>query len=275
MKKINYFRLATLFALVLVAVICLSSCSGKLDIGMTDDLTEDLLDLLLTDDYAGAYDMVDEVVTEDDFKPYWNAMRSSAEGATSYEIEQIGWNININNGTKYYIAAFEAEFDNGNTVFLRTTLVDGVDGIYGIYFNDITEFNATYGVFAQIANMALIVLSLLFIAFAIWMFVDCVKRKIKLKPLWLILIFVGTTFAITVGQQFALNFGIGIVLMLSSAVADPSILSVTLKVIVPVGAVVYFFVRKRLTVVPPAEQVTEKAETQDVSQLSESTDTEE
>ncbi len=259
-NRTTCFRLTTLMILSLVVLLCFTACSAKTDIGEADDLTEDFLDLLLLNDYDGAYDLVKEVVTPADFKTYWDAMRASSEGADAYEIEQIGWSINTTNGVKYHVAAFEVTLNNSRTLFVRTTLAEGVNGIGGIFFNDTTEFNATYSIFAKIANVVLIVLSLLIAAFAVWMIVDCAKRNMKKKLLWIIIILLGVTFKVTFGQQLGFHLGVRSVVMFANAVADPSILSISVQLLVPVGAIVYFFMRKKLTVIPPAENTVAQSE---------------
>ncbi len=265
MKQKSNLRLTVLIILALAIIMSLTSCSASTDIGMVDDLTEDFLDMLLADDYDSAYALVSENVSANDFKPYWDSLKKTSEGASAYEIEQIGWKININNGTKFYVAAFNVELNNGRALFIRTTLVDGANGISGLYFNDTTDFNASFGLFARIANIVLIAFSLLTTAFIVWMLIDCIRRKIAKKPLWLLLIIIGAGVSLVVGQKMGINFHLGLFFMGSSAVADPSILSVTTKVIVPVGAIVYFFMRKRLTLKSdPAEQTAENSENTDV-----------
>ncbi len=254
MKSSSHLRLTALILLSLTVIFCLVGCSAKTDIGTVDDLTEDFLDLLLINDYDGAYAMVKQSVRPDEFEPYWDLMRQTADGATSYELKQIGWNINTKNGTTMRTAAFEVVLNNGRILFFRTTLINGVEGICGIFFNDTTEFSTTYGVYAKIANIVLMILSLLTVAFTIWMIVDCARRRIAKKPLWIILILLGFTLTVTVGQQFGFRFCVGLFLMFSGAVADPSILSVTVKLIFPIGSLLYFFLRKRLTLSQPPAQ---------------------
>ncbi len=268
MKQNLYLKITAVIILVLAVVIGLTACSAKTDIGMVDDLTEDFLDLVLAEDHKGAYELVKRHTYYADFKACWDAMRSSLNGATEYEMEQIGWNVNLQNGATYRIAAFEVELNNGRTLFIRTTLVDGEEGIGGIFFNDITDFNATYGVLATVANIALVGFSLLVIAFTVWMIVDCARRKIKKKPLWIILILLGVTFSVTMGKQFSLKFGLGLFLTFSSVTADPSILSIISKLAIPVGAIIYFVLRKRLTV----SEVEQDAENAEITENAEDTE---
>ncbi len=247
MKKTTLTRLTLALALLLVALSLFTACSAKTDIGEVDDLTEDYLDYLLADDYAKAYDLLKENVTDADFKPYWDAMRTATEGATDYELEQIGWQINTKNGVTTHSAAFTVTLNNDRSIFVRTVLVEGQSGIGGISFHETTEFEATTGTYAPIINIVLMIVSILIMAFTVWTLVDCARRKIKVKALWIIVILLGFTLTLTIGAQSGLTFGFGLFFTLSQAIADPSLLALTLKLNIPLGAILYLILRKRLT----------------------------
>ncbi len=245
------------FSLVIILVFMMTACTPLFDIEIIKEQTENFLDLVLADNYDSAYAMLQETVTPEDFKPYWDMMRTASEGATAYEMEELGWSAYTTNGITQYLATFDVTLDNGRTLFVQTTLIEGIDGISGIYFHETTEFNATYGTYAPIIHIILVVLSLLSIAFTVWMIIDCARRKMQKKALWIIIILLGITLSVTIGGQFGVNLGIGIFFMLSSATSDLATLSMTVKLIIPLGAILYFCLRKRLTVTPPTEQISE------------------
>ncbi len=254
MKPTLYLRVAMLLMLVAVALFGLVACSAKTDVGEADDLTKALLDCVLAEDDDGAYALfMKEYVSPEDFATVRSALKNVSEGAFGYELEQIGWRVNSANGLTTRSAAFEISFDNGKELFVRTTVIEGQTAIGGILLHETTAFKAAYGDTARVANVILIVVSALGAAFTIWMIVDCARRRMAKKPLWIVLILLGVTLNVTFGQTSGLSLGMGFFLMLSGAVADPSILSVAAKLIVPVGALIYFFLRKRLTLTPPSE----------------------
>lgn len=253
MKHINNFVRIILIALCLVTVISLASCTADMENGNNTELGDRFLTELLNDDKNEAYELLKHSVNKEEFNNYWTNIRPVAYGATTYEMEQIGWKTNISNGITTRVSAFQVYFDNGETILLRVTTREDIEGIAGIYFSDVTAFLDQTDGFVSAGSIILIVVSLLSIAFVIWMFVDCLRRKIKRKVLWAILIFCGIRLTFTIGEQLGLNFFVGIVLQMNSIAADPSIKSVVAKFILPVGAILYFFLRKRLTIAPPVD----------------------
>lgn len=255
MRSTLCLRVAALLMLAAVAVFGLAACSAKTDVGEADDLTRALLDCVLAEDDNGAYALfMKEYFSLEDFATVRSALEMVSAGAVGYELEQIGWRVNSTNGLTTRSAAFEIAFDNGKEIFVRTTVIEGQSAIGGISLHETTAFKAAYGDTARVANVILIVVSVLSAAFTIWMVVDCARRRMAAKkPLWIVLMLFGVTFSVTFGQKFGLGLGMGFFFMRSGAVADPSILSVTAKLIVPVGALIYFILRKRLTLTPLSE----------------------
>ena len=99
-----------------------------------------------------------------------------------------------------------------------------------------------------ISFFAVLLVLLLMYAFVIWMLVDCIRRKLKRKVLWVLLVFLGVAFTVTVGNQIGFKFMIGLMFQNSTVDADPYIKAVVTKLVVPVGAIVYFFLRKKYTI---------------------------
>lgn len=274
MKRIGFLRFTCLVILCALTVLTLVSClSADKKVGNHTELSNEFITNVINDDYDDAYAMVEATVIDAEFREYWNQMQYVVDGAENYEIEQIGWNVNTTNGVTTSTTAHQVYFDNGKTILFRVTTQEGIEGIAGIYFSDATEFLNDTETFVPTTRIVLIVYSVLAIAFCIWMLVDCIRRKIKRKPLWIILILVGISFTVTVGETSAFKFMIGLMLQGSSVVADPSILSVVIKLVVPVGAIVYLCLRKKLTAVP--ESVDSPDGTSEAIDYSESVETSE
>lgn len=261
MKKRKFWICLTLIVFCIAAIISLSSCSADRDINNNTELGEQFMDCLINNEREEAYDLIKNTVTLADFMSYWSSIRPIAEGAKSYEMEQIGWNISRSNGQTAYVSAYQAHLDNGKDVLLRVTTFDNISGIAGLYLSDITDFISRTDAFVPAVRIVLIVVSVLAIAFAVWMLVDCIRRNIKYKALWIILLFIGVSFAITIGDTSGFNFMIGLIFQTSSIVADPGIMAVQIKLIVPAGAILYLIMRKRFTIVQtPASEAVESTE---------------
>ena len=187
-------------------------------------------------------------------------MRNVLQNSKSYEIKQTGWYQRTTNGVTTTEALFEVVSDDGKICQLRIYRTNGVDGIAGLHFQDSTEFIQKTKLL-WIPNIFLLIFSLLCVAFGVWMFVDCLKRRLRYKVLWAIITWIHTGFSMTMGtmgMNFATHFLLAVPLTKISA--DPSILAITVTGFLPIGAIIYFFMRKRLTI---SEEV--KAEISDES----------
>ena len=71
-----------------------------MEIENNTELGEQFLDCVLANNYDAAYDMVKGAGDAESFQVYWDGIRELAEGASSYELEQIGWNVTVKNGVK-------------------------------------------------------------------------------------------------------------------------------------------------------------------------------
>ena len=247
-KTIRRALLLILMTLVLLAA--LISCTPDMDVGNNTELADQFMDHVIADDYNAAYGMVKATVSDPDFRAYWATVQTVADGAETYEIKQIGWNLNRSNGVTTRTTAHQAELDNGRTVLLRVVTQDGIEGIAGIHFSDITDFLASTEAFVPTVRVILWVVSALAMAFTVWMFVDCLRRKMKYKVVWAILIFFCLCFTFTVGETSNFSFNVGLFFQTSSIEADPGLLAVVTKLVIPAGAILYLCLRKKFTVEP-------------------------
>lgn len=234
----------------LVLLVTLISCTPDMDVRNNTELADQFMDHVIADDYDAAYGMVKATVTDPDFRAYWATVQTVADGAKTYEIKQIGWNLNRSKGVTTRTTAHQAELDNGRTVLLRVVTQDGIEGIAGIHFSDITDFLASTEAFVPTVRVILWVVSALAVAFTVWMLVDCLRRKMKYKLVWAILIFFCLCFTFTVGETSNFSFNVGLFFQTSSIEADPGLLAVVTKLVIPVGAILYLCLRKKFTVEP-------------------------
>ena len=243
-------RALPLILMTLVLLAALISCTPDMDVGNNTELADQFMDHVIADDYDAAYGMVKATVSDPDFRAYWATVQTVADGAKTYEMKQIGWNLNRSNGVTTRTTAYQAELDNGRIVLLRVVTQDGIEGIAGIHFSDITDFLASTEAFVPTVRIILWVVSALAVAFTVWMLVDCLRRKMKYKVVWAILIFFGLCFTFTVGETSNFSFNVGLFFQTSSIEADPGLLAVVTKLVIPVGAILYLCLRKKFTVDP-------------------------
>lgn len=234
----------------LVLLVTLTSCTPEVDYGNSIKLSDQFMDHVIADDYDSAYGMVKATVTDPDFRDYWKTIRSVAEGAETYTKLPVQRNATRSGGVTTITTAYQVNLDNGRTVLLRVVTQDGIEGIAGIHFSDITEFIHTTDTYVPVLQAIVLVFSLLCMAFTIWMFVDCLRRKMKYKVVWAILTVFGIALNLTVGETFSFSFNIGLFVQMSTVQVDPGLVAVVTKLVIPVGAILYLCLRKKFTVDP-------------------------
>lgn len=236
---------------ILSLALLLGGCTLKEDFEESRVFCQTFLDYVLQNDYDAAYAMVSHVAAEDDFLTLWNEMRNVLQNSKSYETEQTGWYQRITNGVTTTEVLFEVVSDDGKVCQVRIYTTDGVEGIAGLHFLDSTAFIQKTEYFS-IVNIFLGIFSLVCLAFSVWMFVDCLKRRLQYKVLWGILTIFHLGFSVTESvSSFSFQFKLYFLFPISRISANSSTLAVSIAVFFPVGAIIYFFMRKRLTI--PAE----------------------
>ncbi|MBQ3489829.1 MAG: hypothetical protein IJA86_04500 [Clostridia bacterium] len=241
-------KLVLIIYVILSLSLLFTGCTVSEDSEESRSLCETFLDYTIQNDYHAAYGMVSHVASEENFVPLWNEMRKVLQDSKSYELTQKNWYKKWNNGVTTTEVLFEVVTDNGKTCQVTIYTMDGVEGIARLQFLDSTEF-VQKTEFISVVNIFLILFSLLCIAFSVWMLVDCLKRRLNHKILWIILTLFHLGFAITESvSSFNFQLKLYFLFPVSQISTHPSALAVTVAVFFPVGAIIYFFMRKRLTV---------------------------
>jgi hypothetical protein len=247
LKSIRKPLTICLLTLLAITVLVLSGCeSALIDNGMHRNECELYVNALLNEDFEAAH-AVTPALSKEEHRPYFEQFCKSFEGATSYELTQTGWKINTINGTTVKIAAYQIELDNGTTCQLTLQTTEGHEGISYINFNDSTKFIESTKDVKNI-NIVLIVVSIVLMAFPLWMLIDCIKRKMLKKVWWIICILLSLSLTFTSGAGTS-NFSFMLTLLFQPWAIKAIIPNetVSLTVVLPLGALIYFFRRKKLS----------------------------
>jgi hypothetical protein len=184
--------------------------------------------------------------------------------------------MNIDNGITTYRTSYKVETDNGSTLLFTVKTAKEFEGIYAVNFYDATDFINDTDRLIPTLNVVFIVISLLAIGFTLWMIIDCIRRNIRRKVLWIILNFIGLLFSFTFnyGGDVNFNFTIGLILRFSNITADIWTASVKASIVLPIGSLIYFLVRKKYTLKPVSEDIrADYTNTETDTDCSENTDT--
>jgi len=254
------FLCLTLAFMLLLTPFILSSCGDQEKNETLRTSATALLDALIESDQNTVYRLLEKSGSKTQIDSFYENAKITFGNISSYTLRQVGWNAAWNNGVSTYSASFQmtaqTKSDEDARIFLVETTMDKEGDLIGFYISE-DESGATKSSSSVITwQIVLTVVSLSSIAFCIVMIVDCSKRKIKHKWLWILLILLSLSLTLTVqSQNVSFRFFLGLFFNFSTLTASTNVLSV--KIIVPIGAIIYLFLRKRITVLQSEQPLTE------------------
>lgn len=257
--KRKLIRFSAILLITVLIALGLCSCTMKEDLTEAREICEDYFDAVIANDFAAAYDIFDEVA-DDSFKNVWIYTRDVLENSQSYDLKQVGWYTETDDGITFRQITFEIESDDEKTMYVTVILDD--QGIYRFNVLDSTEFiNNT--VFVRVIGVIMTVISFALFGVTIWMIVDACKRKIKNKVLWILLIIIGVWFEAAIGIEagyFDFDFGLFFGIKTATAYTINSVQAIGARISIPIGTIIYFFIRKSLSAREEAIAAREAAE---------------
>ncbi len=217
------------------------------------EMTEDMLDAILDNDPTAAYALFPSL-TQTEFDSFFPAARQYFDGVESYTLTMIGVNVNVKNGVTQYTAVYRME-TNTQPYEITASTASNVEGFYG--FHVISEEDSTVRFTGTLTTMkganatqwVLLIVGLATYAFLIAVLVDCCRQKIKMKWLFILMIIFGSVATLFTVQSSGFNFNFNFLNILSYTALmiyqnPPD--AAQLRIFVPVGAIVYLCLRKKL-----------------------------
>ncbi len=247
----KFKKIAALF-FVLLLVFSLCSCSVETEQGNEIKAQcETFLDAMIAGDADAAYNVLASGTDRASFDRSFVSLCEHIDGVEEYELKQTGWKTGIDNGLNYYMATFEMSTNAGDFQIIGTE-VNGYDGLANFRIISEEELNPTFtGTIttlsgSNIFQWAILAFSALSLVFSVWMLVDCCKRKLKYKALWLLLLIFGMmTVTLTFsGGNLDFRWFVGVIIFSYSYLQIYSTGAFVLKLVLPVGAVLYFILQK-------------------------------
>lgn len=242
------------FDVGILCLLMLCSCTKFKQSGELREETEQMLNSLIADDFEAFYSQISDACSEEDAIALFPQMRDYLNGATTYELELYHMSARVDNGVHLREEKYFVKTDGGNFyVSIQTT--SEVQGIAG--FNIVKEeesgiaSSSTGTIFsmsgASLVQWALLMFALLETVFVIFSVVDCARQRIAKKALWILLIlFASGTFMLTLsssGLNFRFNLGF---LFSHTALIVYNNGTRVLRLFVPIGAIIYWCLRKKL-----------------------------
>jgi len=255
-------RRITIIALVLVLLVLCAGCDNVLQNMENSQLrstTEAMLDALVAEDYQGAYKLVGHICSQEEFQTAYVQMRQVLGDVKAYELQllYISSGTNITNGQKISTVSSIYKITTSNGMVVANVRMDDRMGLTAFYLTpyEMTDyyFTGTLGHMrdADAFQWILLLLNGVSVGLGVYALVDCARKKIKNKVLWIIILIIGfaTVGATVTGTSFRMNFNLGWLTAYSALIRYGSG-AVTLRLMLPVGGIVYFCMRRSLLRAP-------------------------
>ena len=275
MKKTTILFRALLVILTISTVLAFSACSEldpSLDNKDLRSYTETMLDAIISNDTDTAYSIVDDVCTKDNFLSIFSKMRDLIGDSEDYDLAlmSVYYNSSSKNGTRVSTqdATYKMTTDNGTYIIYVQTSSEYEDLAT---FNLSRYENTNYYSVGSVKNMKgatplqwiLLLSNIFIIALGVWALVDCCRRPINRKWIFILLIIFGF---ISIGATYGptgINFNLKFALISAySALIRYGGGAVAIHFAIPVGAILYFILRKKITKNPEPSPETDNTATE-------------
>ncbi len=231
------------FVLIFVGVcFSLCACAAIIQNDYAQEVTESIVDGIVDGDYDVTRAMFKDIASDEEFDAFFATVSPLLGDTNDYELRQVGWHTRLDNGISTYSVTFEMHTGGGDKYMIETHFLKDDNSLY--YFNILPAFLFPAGV-TLFLQIVFAVISLAACVFCIWMIVDCANRKMKNKALWIILILLSLSITATIGNDWGIRFMLRLVFPISKIMENA--VSVSLRLTVPIGAIIYFILRKELT----------------------------
>ena len=244
--------------IILTVLILCSGCTAalqELENAEVRQSTEGMLDALIANDFQTAYSLVNKICAEEDFKPAFTQMQELLGNVDTYELKllSIYTNGTLTNGQKVSSVSSVYEMTTQSGRIIVSIRMDDQVGLNSFY---LTPYEKTDYYFtgtlnnlkdATGAQWGFLLLNVIAIGFTVFALVDCSRQKIKKKALWILLLLLGfISLGATISStSFRLNFNVGWITAYSALIRYGSG-TVMLRLMLPVGTIIYFAMRRSL-----------------------------
>ena len=244
--------------IILTVLILCSGCAAvlqELENAEVRQSTEKMLDALIANDLQAAYSLVNKICTEEDFKLAFTQMQQLLGSADAYELKLLSIYVNssVTNGQKISSVSSVYEMTTESRRVIVSIRMDDQIGLNSFYITPYEKSDYCFtGTLNSIkdatgAQWGFLLLNVIAIGLTVFALVDCSRQKIKKKALWILLLVLGfVSLGATISPtSFKLNFKVGWITAYSALIRYGSG-TVMLRLMLPVGTIIYFVKRRSL-----------------------------
>lgn len=249
-------RLIAIFSLLLIPLLFFTSCGETLPESQPlRELTIDMVDAMKASDYDEAFSLVWAICTEEEFKDFYDTIEPIFADVEEYDLHlhstsEMKQEGRVHETTQYLL------FSDEKQLLISASMERGGESLSGFFASEadinLKTYIVTSGTLSTLDKTTgwqwvALGVSLLEIAFIFWMTIDCIFRKIDGKYLWLLVILLGiVSLSFSFGDgSFDWAFNVSFMMGYTALIGHIDAL-VSLRVMLPLGALVYFFLRKRM-----------------------------
>lgn len=240
-------KMKGVLALVLVLAVFLSGFSLDYDDEGVRTAVTGAVDALVAGDFMAFRVHVSDQVDNEELNVFFKQMSGVLNEAGSYELKAVNKKVGIRDGVNYVAVLYE--MTAGDAVYeVEAVIIEGHSGLSSLRMDRTDAEPAPEVAPAGAANWVFTGLGIVTVAFTLWMAVDCIRRHMKRKWLWLALILLISlmlSFSLLNGKlSFQFYAGLYVGLTNLKVYVDRGFAA---TIYLPLGALIYFFRRKKLT----------------------------
>ena len=241
-------KVAVLFICLMLALVSLSSCGMVYDLEEVHDVAEEFIDAVIEDDRKEAYELTKNIYTEKEFRAIYSQYRKILDGVDEYELKAVETYTEVDNGTKYSDVLYEMVAGDESFV-VDVTVSSTSDGLSYIYINTYDAAVEEGYIVVSTTGVINIIFGLIVVAqliFLVIVIVDCARHKMKRKALWIVIVILGGVTVILMREAGGLYARLNFLEILGTYIHTYSDNSFEMALTIPVGAIVYLGMRKKL-----------------------------
>ncbi len=254
MKKL---RIIAVCIIVLSVIFICSGCAIDMqdfENAETRQLSEAMLNALIANDFQTAYSLVKNICSESDFAVIFEQMQEIIGNTDAYELKLLSIHTSSTITNKGNSKRVQSVYEmTGGSHIIVNVAVDEQLGIINFFLSpyEKTDYYST----GTIQNMndatplqwLFILLNVIPLAVTVLAIIDCLRKNIKKKALWMLLLIFGFfTISITLSASaFKANFNFGWFSAYSALIHYGSG-TLAIRFMLPLGAIIYFLSRRNL-----------------------------
>lgn len=261
-------RLLAILSFLLIPLLFLTSCTETVpESKELRDLTDRMIVAMKTGDDKAAFSLVAASCTQEEFDDFYKMFEPVFLVIDEYELFVHATAEQEKDG-RVYVSTQYILLSDAKQLIISANMEKDTTKLAGFQVGEpeenlkaYIETSGTLSTLDKTTGYQWVALgaSLLEIAFILWMAIDCILRKIDSKFLWLSVILLGIfSLSFSFGDgSFSWNFNLSFMFGYTAYIEHIYEL-MSLRIMLPAGAIVYFFLRKRMKAPTPPQETVQK-----------------